>query len=158
MKELDSYIRANYNFNSFESLNSLIKSLKVLSDTSQPQYIRKASFLGYTTLANIIKSNFRGEEAANEDALKILDIIINNVVVCFKDNDNKIVCAAAECLYNTMKYFSDATLKYFNDIFSNLLLLTANPDPEVKILAQSIDELLKETINYKFQDNNLYLI
>jgi hypothetical protein len=154
MKELDLYFRTNYNFDSFESLQNLLKSLKYLSDTSQPQYIRKASFLGYTTLANIIKCNLKGDEIS-EDSMLILVTIINNVVSCFKDNDNKIVCAAAECLYNIMKYFSDATLKYFNDIFSSLLLLTSNPDSEVKILAQSIDELLKETINYKFQDNQL---
>jgi hypothetical protein len=53
MKELDTYIKGFlYNKN---NLRWIIKEFKDLSDLSQPQYIRKASFLGYTTIANNLK-------------------------------------------------------------------------------------------------------
>lgn len=154
MKELDLYIRNNYNFNSWESLNSLLAALKSLSDVSQPQYIRRAAFLGYTTLANIMK-RYDDEEDSDSVVIRTISMIIKNIIACFKDNDPKVVCSAAESLYNIMKYFSIYIIKYFQDIFEGLLLLSVSTDAEVRTLAQSLDDLLKEVINFTFQDNQL---
>jgi len=57
MKELDLFLRDEVNFNSEDSIYSAIKSFKSLTEIAEQQNIRRAAFLGYTTLANIIKQN-----------------------------------------------------------------------------------------------------
>ena len=148
VKELEAFIKENVNLKSDASLVTFIKSLKNLADVSMPYYIRKASFLGFTTLSSILRQ-------INNDYTTICHLIILNILFYFKDNDVKIVCAAAESLYNIMKYFPALVIQYFNDIFEGLLLINVNPDQEVRNLAQNLDSLLKEIINFSFQDNQM---
>jgi hypothetical protein len=164
MKELDQFIKSNVNLYSMESIHSIISIFKSLSDVSQPQYIRRAAFLGYSQLANIIKlSENELEENAGKkstgvikiDSLATVCIITQNILNHLKDNDAKVVCSAAETLYNIMKYFPHYVINLFNDIFKGLLLIHVNPDQEVRTLAQNLDSLLKEIINFSFQDNQL---
>jgi hypothetical protein len=54
-----------------------------------------------------------------------------------------------------MKYYPDLIIKFFNDIFEGLLLINVNLDQEVRTLAQNLDSLLKEVINFTFQGNQL---
>ena len=161
MKELDLYIRYHLSLKPDESIPSLIKSFKELSDVSQPQNVRRAAFLCYTTLANIIKQEHEKliKEYHNENFFKdissLIYSIIQNLLINFKDNDSKIVCSAAESLYNIMKYFPELVINYFNEIFEGLLLVNVNQDQEVRTLAQNLDSSLKEIVNYSFQDNKL---
>jgi len=201
MKELENFIKSTVNFNSEESIQLIISNLILLSDISQPQYVRKAAFLGYTTLANVLlriaqelcmnqpvnsansglspnktnpnsngttsnafnnsamsKFNLNVTNANNTfDGLKIISTITVNILMTFKDNDPRVVCSAAESLYNIMKYFPDFIMNSFNDIFKGLLLITVNPDQEVRTLANNLDSLLKEIVNFSFQDNQLYI-
>lgn len=87
--------------------------------------------------------------------LSIVYIIVGNILYCFKDNDSKVVSSAAESLYNIMKYFSHYIIHFFNDIFEGLLLINVNPEIEVRTMAQNLDSLLKEIINFSLQDNQL---
>ncbi len=57
MKELDSFLKQSVNFHSEGSIHTAIKSFKILTEIIQPQYVRRAAFLGYTTIANILKQN-----------------------------------------------------------------------------------------------------
>lgn len=222
MKELENFIKYTVNFRSHESINQMISNFISLSDISQPQYVRKAAFLGYTTFANVLLRQIETEErhkdinntyqdkdkdkdmntgniktrsnnwinnntpniisnnmssnhntiyhdtyrsqyntsnhnayASITDVFKIISIITKNILSNFKDNDPKVVCSAAESLYNIMKYFPDFIMYSFNDIFKGLLLITVNPDQEVRTLANNLDSLLKEIVNFSFQDNQL---
>ena len=215
MKELENFIKSTVNFGSEESVLQIISNFITLSDISQPQYVRKAAFLGYTTLANILLRGIETEEKlsgyfnreintntnnnmintinstfgqgfnkqnlnivtpnvtysssfnlntqlvnSNQslDLFKIISVITGNILSNFKDNDPKVVGSAAESLYNIMKYFPDFIMNSFNDIFKGLLLITVNPDQEVRTLANNLDSLLKEIVNFSFQDNQLYVI
>jgi hypothetical protein len=138
-----------------ESLKSAIKAIKILSDSTQPQYIRKSAFLCYTTLANMMKQTQSFSTMTEKELASIIYIIIQNLLISFKDNDARVVCAASESLYNVMKYFPQLVILFFNDIFEGLLLINVNPDSEVRTLAQNLDSLLKEIVNFTLQDNQL---
>ncbi len=142
-------------FNSNDSLNSAIKAFKSLSDPVQPQYIRRAAYLCFTTLANILKQHENSSDMNEKDISSIIYLTIQNIIQSFKDNDAKIVYSAAESLYNIMKYFPNLVIHFFNDIFEGLLLISVNPDSEVRSLAQNLDSLLKEIVNFTLQDNQL---
>ncbi len=135
-----------------------IKLFKNLSEATQPPIYRKAAFLGYTTLSNILKQNENTSGFLENDISPIILINIQNILQSFKDNDSKVVYCAAESLYNIMKYFPNLIIQYFNEIFEGLLLINVNPDSEVRTLAQNLDSLLKEIVNFSLQDNQLYLI
>jgi hypothetical protein len=77
------------------------------------------------------------------------------ILLALKDNDAKVVCAAAESLYNIMKYYPNLVIPYFSELFEGLLLINVNPDSEVRNLAHNLDSLMKEIINFKFQDNEI---
>jgi hypothetical protein len=85
----------------------------------------------------------------------IILLLFRNAIHFFKDNDSKIVCAAAECLYNLMKYYSEIICLIFEEIFEGLFLIVVNQDNEVRSIAQNLDSYLKEIVNYKFQSNTL---
>ena len=65
MKELELHLKQSLKFDSEESLYFAIKAFKELSDITQPQYIRRAAFLGYTTLVNILKHQQHAQEQEN---------------------------------------------------------------------------------------------
>ncbi len=132
-------------------MNKVIAEFKILSEVLQPQNVRRAAFLGYTTLAIIIKHN-ESVEILKENLTAIIFTIVANILVSFKDNDAKIVYSAAESLFNIMKYFNHLVIYFFNEIFEGLLLINVNPDPEVRSLAQNLDSQLKEIVNFTLQD------
>jgi len=53
MRELQNFINENINLNSPESLSNLFSAFEKLTDLTQPQNIRRAAFLGYSTIAKI---------------------------------------------------------------------------------------------------------
>jgi hypothetical protein len=120
----------------------------ILSDQSQPQYIRKASFVCYNTLAHLLKQLPNVPQP-------IIHLLLKNALSYFKDNDSKIVSSAAECLYNLMKYYSDVVLHFFKEVFEGMFLIVVNQDNEVRSIAQNLDSYLKEIVNYKFQTNSM---
>jgi len=44
---------------------------------------------------------------------------------------------------------------HFNAIFEGLLLIKVNQEQDIKLISENIDSLLKESINFIFQDNRL---
>ena len=132
-------------------IHKLISEFKNLSEVSQPQNVRRAAFLGFTTLAYIIKQN-ESDEQIKENMTAVVFTIVANILVSFKDNDAKIVYSASESLFNIMKYFSHLVIYFFNEIFEGLLLINVNPDPEVRAIASNLDSQLKEIVNFTLQD------
>ena len=53
MRELQNFINESTNLNSRESLGNLFSAFDKLTDLTQTQNIRRAAFLGYSTIAKI---------------------------------------------------------------------------------------------------------
>ncbi len=53
MRELHNFINDNINLNSLESLDQLFSAFEKFADLTQTQNIRRAAFLGYSTIAKI---------------------------------------------------------------------------------------------------------
>jgi hypothetical protein len=148
IKELEDFIKQNFELSTDKAINSYLQNITVLSDITQPPYLRKAALLCYTTLAHMLKQ-------IPNIPNSVVQLLIRNAITFFKDNDSKIVCSAAECLYNLMKYYSDIILLFFEDVFEGLFLIVVNQDNEVRSIAQNLDSYLKEILNFKFQSNNM---
>jgi len=137
-----------------DSITTAILAFKKLADSLQVQNTRRASFLGLTTLAIIIK-HAEKNDSIRENVPQLVESILDIILSTFRDNDAKIVYSAAESLYNMMKYFGHLVILFFNDIFEGLLLINVNPDTEVRTIAQNLDSLLKEIVNFSILDNKL---
>ncbi len=122
---------------------------------TQPQNVRRAAFLGYTTLSIILKHK-ENNEYLKENILALIFTIVGNILANFKDNDAKIVYSAAESLFNIVKYFSQLVIYFFNEVFEGLLLINVNPDLEVRSIAQNLDSQLKEIVTTILQDSQMY--
>ncbi len=57
-----------------------------------------------------------------------------------------------------MKYINDDLISHFFPIFEGLLLIKVNQEQDVKLIAENIDSLLKESVVFIFQDTDLYKI
>ena len=127
-----------------------ISTFRSLSESSHLINERKGALLGYFSIVNVIKriTEESGEEVTHT---KLLDELMKCIIVSLKDNDNKIIYSAAQCMYNIMLYFKPYVLINFKDFFDGLLTLVTIDDPEVKEIASNLDSSLKGVINYSFQ-------
>lgn len=111
-------MRQVVDFKSDESISFFIQTFKGqffdqgLSNNNI--YMRKASFMGFYAIANILKSVDRLNPV-------ILYKIIHPLVSSFKDNDAKVIVEAANTLIKILKNQNKVVLSYFNDIFEGLL-------------------------------------
>jgi vacuole morphology and inheritance protein 14 len=65
-------------------------------------------------------------------AANLFPLIIDPVLKCLKDQNNKIRFAACDTLYNIIKTLRDVVLIKFNDIFEELIDVVADVDDDVK--------------------------
>ncbi len=147
-------MKTNIKFSSADciiDINKIIAEFKFLSEVTQPQNVRRAAFLGYTTLSIIIKQN-ENNEFMKDNIIALIFTIVGNILTSFKDNDAKIVYSASESLFNIVKYFTPLVIYFFNEVFEGLLLINVNPDLEVRSIAQNLDSQLKEIVTSILQD------
>ena len=147
MVQLENFLTKQIQVLNEQEMMVYIDKFKTLSESSQPMNIRKSSFLGYISLINVIRRQ-NGDELTHP---LLVDRIMQNILVSLKDNDPRIVSAAAECLYNIMNYFKDYVLLNFNNFLEGLLALVTVQDSDVRGIAQNLDSSLKGVINYAFQ-------
>ena len=150
MKQLEEFLYKQINDDDDTKYLCFIEKLKTLSETSQLINDRKGAFLGYFSLVNVIKrkSDEKGVEYCH--AL-LLDNLMKSIRHLLRDNDHKIVCSAAQCMYNIMNFFKSYALINFNIFFEGLLQLVTIDDKEVRELFENLDSSLKGIINYSFQ-------
>ena len=106
--------------------------------------------MGYYSIVNVIKRICK-EKGLEICHTKLLDELMKCLKISLKDNDNKIILSAAQCIYNIMVEFNQYVLMNFNDFFDGLLTLVTVDDPEIKNIAENLDSSLKGVINYSFQ-------
>ena len=147
MVQLENFLTKQIQVLNEQEMMVYIDKFKTLSESSQLMNIRKSSFLGYISLINVIRRQ-NGDELTHP---LLVDRIMQNILVSLKDNDPRIVSAAAECLYNIMNYFKDYVLLNFNNFLEGLLALVTVQDSDVRGIAQNLDSSLKGVINYAFQ-------
>ncbi|KAF9969664.1 hypothetical protein BGZ73_007910, partial [Actinomortierella ambigua] len=76
-----------------------------------------------------------------------LDIIVQPVVTCFADPDNRVRYYACESMYNIAKVARGSILRYFNELFDSLSKLYADAEVSVKNGAELLDRLIKDIVH-----------
>ena len=127
-----------------------ILNFRSLSESSHLINERKGALLGYYSIVNVIKRICK-EKGVEICHTKLLDELMKCLKISLKDNDNKIILSAAQCIYNIMVEFNQYVLMNFNDFFDGLLTLVTIDDLEIKNIAENLDSSLKGVINYSFQ-------
>ena len=150
MSKLETFLYNQIKNKNDENCINYISNFRSLSESSHLINERKGALLGYYSIVNVIK-RICEEKGVEICHTKLLDELMKCLKVCLKDNDNKIVLQAAQCMYNIMIYFNPYVLINFNDFFDGLLTLVTVDDPEIKDISKSLDSTLKGVINYSFQ-------
>ena len=150
MNKLESFLYNQIKDDNDEYYIKYISIFRSLSESTHLINERKGGILGYYSIANVIKriSDEKGVEFCHT---KLLDELMKCIRLSLKDNDNKVVHSAAQCMYNIMVYFNPYVLTNFTDFFDGLLTLVTIDDPEIKDMADNFDSSLKGIINYSFQ-------
>ncbi len=150
MSKLETFLYNQIKDDNDDNYLQYIKFFRSLSESSHLINERKGALLGYYSIVNVIKriSDEKGVEMCHT---KLLDELMKCIIVSLKDNDNKIILSAAQCMYNIMIFFNPYVLTNFNDFFDGLLTLVTIDDPEIKDIADNFDSSLKGIINYSFQ-------
>ena len=150
MNKLESFL---YNQIKDENDENYIKYISIFRSLSESSHLineRKGGILGYYCVVNVIK-RICDEKGVDICHTKLLDELMKCIIMSLKDNDNKIVLSAAQCMYNIMVFFNPYVLTNFNDFFDGLLTLVTIEDPEIKDMSDNFDSSLKGIINYSFQ-------
>ena len=150
MSKLETFLYNQIKDENDDNYIQYIRFFRSLSESSHLINERKGALLGYYSIVNVIKriSDEKGLEMCHT---KLLDELMKCIIISLKDNDNKIVLSAAQCMYNIMIFFNPYVLTNFNDFFDGLLTLVTIDDPEIKDIADNFDSSLKGVINYSFQ-------
>lgn len=150
MSKLESFLYNQIKDKSDDITIGYIKTFRSLSETSHLINERKGALFGYNVIVNVIKK-IKDEKNEELEHTKLLDELMKCLLITFKDNDNKLVVSAAQCMYNIIHNFKSYILINFKDFFDGLLILVTIDDPEVKEITNNLDNLLKSMINYSFQ-------
>lgn len=150
MGKLESFLYNQIKDKSDDITIEYIKTFGTLSESSHQINERKGALYGYISIVNVIKK-LKDEKDEELQHAKLLDELMKCILISLKDNDNKIVVSAAQCMYNIIHNFKSYILINFKDFFDGLLILVTIDDPEVKEITNSLDNLLKSMINYSFQ-------
>lgn len=125
--------------------NLLLNSLKTKTDLSNSPSIRKGVFVCLAFLASTLPKQ---TQTSTQQIIQIIETI----EYFFLDNDSKIVAIAGESLYSILKFHSEILPKHFSLLFNCLIKIVSNQDPDVKLISKNIDFIIKEIINYYFED------
>ena len=153
MSKLESFLYNQIKDKSDDITIEYIKTFRSLSETSHLINERKGALFGYISIVNVIKK-IKDEKNEELEHTKLLDELMKCLLITFKDNDNKLVVSAAQCMYNIIHNFKSYILINFKDFFDGLLILVTIDDPEVKEITNSLDNLLKNRIYEK--ESNYY--
>lgn len=93
---------------------NVIKTLTLSFTESKVAHQRKGGLIGLAACA-IGLSN---------DIDKYLDLLIPPVIKCFDDTESRICYYACEAMYNISKVARAGTLRYFNQIFDGLCIVS----------------------------------
>uniref|UniRef100_A0A182P6U2 Protein VAC14 homolog n=1 Tax=Anopheles epiroticus TaxID=199890 RepID=A0A182P6U2_9DIPT len=84
--------------------------------------------------------------ALGKDTEKFIEDIVNPIMNCLIDNDNRVRFFASESLYNVVKVARGAVLPFFPSVFNALSRLVTDPDQTIKNGSEILDRLLKDIV------------
>lgn len=87
-----------------------------------------------------------GIESPEHSIEAYLQLLVPPVLLCFDDQESRVVYYACETLYNIAKVARSSILIYFNQIFDGLCKLFAHVDVDVKNSAYVLDRLIKDIV------------
>ena len=142
MSKLETFLYNQIKDDNDDNYIQYVKFFRSLSESSHLINERKGALLGYYSIVNVIK-RISDEKDVEMCHTKLLDELMKCIIISLKDNDNKIILSAAQCMYNIMIFFNPYVLTNFNDFFDGLLTLVTIDDPEIKDIADNFDSSLK---------------
>jgi len=109
---------------------------------------RKGGLIGMAAISiTFVNSNAVGVSEAPEHVIEAyLQLLVPPVLLCFDDQESRVVYYACEALYNIAKVARSSILIYFNQIFDGLCKLFAHVDVDVKNGAHVLDRLIKDIV------------
>ena len=125
-----------------DNFQILIFRLKNYADLSKPPLLRKGVFISISYLSSILPT-------INKSIILELVVLLKSF---FNDNDPKIISVAAESLYSIIRIHSFILIENFHIFFDSLLVLATNQDSEVKLICMNIDCIMKEKVNFFFEE------
>lgn len=114
MSKLESFLYNQIKDKSDDITIGYIKTFRSLSETSHLINERKGALFGYNVIVNVIKK-IKDEKNEELEHTKLLDELMKCLLITFKDNDNKLVVSAAQCMYNIIHNFKSYILINFKD-------------------------------------------
>ena len=103
------------------------------------------SFAFYVSTLRLQIRNTHPSSPGRETGVYTSDLI-NPILTCLSDADNRVRYYACESLYNVVKVARDNVLPLFTDIFSSISCVVADPDQNVKNGSELLDRLLKDIV------------
>ncbi|XP_023342024.1 protein VAC14 homolog [Eurytemora carolleeae] len=129
-------------FVTVQNITQIKKLLKVLGSEfakSQNPHMRKGGLIGLAAMAI----------GLGKDSGKYTEELISPILSCLADSDSRVRYYACESLYNVVKVLRENIIPHFNDIFSAISKLVADPDQTVKNGSELLDRLLKDIVTEK---------
>eukprot|EP00090_Calanus_glacialis_P024131 TRINITY_DN37461_c0_g1_i1.p1 TRINITY_DN37461_c0_g1~~TRINITY_DN37461_c0_g1_i1.p1 ORF type:complete len:694 (-),score=252.55 TRINITY_DN37461_c0_g1_i1:136-2217(-) len=126
-------------FVSVGNTSQIKKLLKVLGSEfaiSQNPHMRKGGLIGLAAMAIGL---------GKETGVYTEDLIMP-ILTCLSDADSRVRYYACESLYNVVKVSRESVLPMFNEIFSSISCVVADPDQNVKNGSELLDRLLKDIV------------
>ncbi|XP_038070107.1 protein VAC14 homolog [Patiria miniata] len=134
--EIERLVRDLMQSNSTDQIDKLLHILGTEFALSANGHARKGGLIGLAALAI----------GMGKDSTAYLPQLIQPVIACFSDPDNRTRYFACEALYNIVKIARSAVLLHFNTVFSILSQLAADPDINVKNGSELLDRLMKDIV------------
>lgn len=134
--EVEKMVRDFSAVNNSVQIKKLLKVLGQDFTLSHNSNSRKGGLIGLAAMAI----------ALGKDTGQYTEELVHPVLACFFDPDSRVRYYACEALYNVAKVARGSVLIYFNDIFSALSTLAADPDQNVKTGSELLDRLMKDIV------------
>ncbi|XP_022094574.1 protein VAC14 homolog [Acanthaster planci] len=134
--EIERLVRDLMQTNSTDQIDKLLQILGSEFTLSANGHARKGGLIGLAALAI----------GMGKESTAYLPQLIQPVIACFSDPDNRTRYFACEALYNIVKIARSAVLLHFNTVFTVLSQLAADPDINVKNGSELLDRLMKDIV------------
>jgi len=134
--EIEKMVKDFVSVGNTSQIKKLLKVLGAEFAISQNPHMRKGGLIGLAAMAIGL-----GRETGG-----YTEELITPILTCLSDADSRVRYYACESLYNVVKVSREAVLPLFNEIFSSISCVVADPDQNVKNGSELLDRLLKDIV------------
>jgi len=134
--EIEKMVKDFVSVGNTSQIKKLLKVLGAEFAISQNPHMRKGGLIGLAAMAIGL-----GRETGS-----YTEELITPILTCLSDADSRVRYYACESLYNVVKVSRESVLPLFNEIFSSISCVVADPDQNVKNGSELLDRLLKDIV------------